>query len=268
MEAVAPSPATSTRPMRAITRSALSLALVVIASTAHAGPGINLRWNACLGDLGVLNKNFACNTNSGSDVLVCSFVPPVDILQASGQEITIDLVTEGASLPEWWAFKNVGTCRQAALAMNLAISPAAVNCTDWANGAGVGAIGAYKIGALTPNSARITAASAVAVEAIAFLSAGTEYFSANFTINHSKTVGTGSCAGCTAGACIVFRADKVTTPVAIHDVLITGATNGTDSFFATWQGGTVTSIGGVTLPCPYPVPTRHSSWGALRSLYR
>ena len=43
-------------------------ALLAVVSAAHAGSGVNLRWDRCLGDAGVFNKNFACNTNSGSEV--------------------------------------------------------------------------------------------------------------------------------------------------------------------------------------------------------
>ena len=254
--------------MRALTRSALLLALVLLATTAQAGQGVNLRWDRCLGDAGVFNKSFACNTNSGSEVLVCSFELGEDMADVSGQEIVITLVTGGATLPAWWAFKNAGTCRQFALSMNTAVSPAAVNCTDWAEGGGVGGIGAYNIGVRGPNSARLLAVSAVPPEALKSLTAGTEYFSMNFPITHIKTVGTGACDGCTVGACIVFNAVNITTPVLANNRTLNYATNGTDSFFATWQGGTISDYLGVHLPCPYPLPTKRSTWGALRALYR
>ena len=254
--------------MRNLARSALSLALVLLATAAHAGSGVNLRWDRCLGDAGVFNKNFACNTNSGSEVLVCSFQLGEDMFDVSGQELVVDLVTGGSTLPAWWAFKNAGTCRQFALSMNTANSAVAVNCTDWAEGAGVGGIGAYNIGIRGANSARLLAVSAVPPDALKSLTTGIEYFSMNFPITHIKTVGTGACDGCTVGACIVFTRVNITTPVLANNRILSSAANGTDSYFATWQGGTISDYYGVHLPCPYPVPTKRSTWGALRALYR
>lgn len=252
--------------MRTIARSALSLALVLLASAAHAGPGVNMRWSQCFGDGGTQNRDFACNTNAGSDQLVCSFELGSEVLQANGQELTIYVVAAAATLPAWWAFKNVGTCRQLSLGMNTVVSPIAVNCTDWSNGASVGGIGAYTIGGVFgPPSAVIKIAAAVPLEAVAHLLPGTEYFSCNITINHAKTVGTGACAGCTVPVCIVLIALKVTTPFGVGDVTLTASANASDSFFATWQGPTNPDP---FWSCPRPVPTRQSTWGAVKALYR
>src|SRR6185295_17367776 len=122
--------------------------------------------------------------------------------------------------------------------MNTILSAAAVACVDWSDGQSVGGIAAYttpsQIGA---NGARLLMASAVPVESLAHLFPGTEYFSCNVVINHAKTVGTGACAGCTTPVCIVFRQDKVTTPVARDDVSLGPGAAG--AYFVTWQGPTV-----------------------------
>jgi hypothetical protein len=255
--------------VRARIHSALSLALVLVATSAHAGSGINLRWNACLGDGGTQNRDFACDTNSGTDMLVCSFELSADIPEATGLEIAITLVAGAPVLPAWWSFKNVGSCRMNSLGFNTSISPLATSCVDWASGQATGGIAAYNIGigSFGPNSARIIAALAVPAS-FGDLIAGQEYFSANITINHAKTVGTGACSGCTVPMCIVFGSQKVTTPVAANDRILTGATNGVDSYYATWQGGYSIPIGGADKSCPYPVPTRRTSWGAVKTLYR
>ena len=239
--------------------------LALTAALATAAPGVNVRWNLCLGDGGVANKNFACNSNSGTNTAVGSFELGEDILQASGNEIVIDIATAGP-VPAWWQFKNVGTCRSTSLGLN-GINPAAVNCPDWASGQSAGGIGAYNIGIAGPNTARIVAALAVPASALADLFAGQEYFSYNMTINNAKTVGTGSCAGCSVAACIVFNSVNVTTQVPANDRKLSGPTNGTDSNFCTWQGGAGTdSNRGVG--CPAATPTRNSTWGKVKSLYR
>ena len=138
---------------------------------------------------------------------------------------------------------------------------------NWASGQSAGGIGAYNIGIAGPNTARVVAALAVPASALADLFAAQEYFSYNLTINNAKTVGTGACAGCTTPACIVFNSVKVTTQVAANDRTLSGPTNGTDSNFCTWQGGAGTdSNRGVG--CPAATPTRNSTWGKVKSLYR
>src|SRR5689334_18110253 len=181
--------------------------LALTAGVAAADPGCNIKWVNCFGDGGTTNRNFACNTNSGSNILVGSYVLAEDMIATSGNEVVIDIATAGP-LPAWWGFKNAGTCRQSALSMNFTIPGSAVACADWASAQSAGGIGAYNIGIAGPNTARIVAAIAVPASALADQFAGQEYFSYNVGINNTKTVGTGSCAGCTVPACIVFNSVK------------------------------------------------------------
>jgi len=258
---------------RATLVALVTLALASPAFAATTPPGVNIRWDNCFDDGGLMNKTFACNTNAGQEQLVVSLVLAEPMLDVSGQEIVVDIRSASATLPAWWAFKNAGTCRTASLTMNSTISASAVNCLDWANGAAAGGIGAYNIGARGANTARLVAALAVAADAAADLVPGTEYFSFNLNINNLKTVGTGSCAGCQNPVCIVFNSIAVVQPVPLVGVKLTGPSNGTDSNFATWQGGA-----GVTVPpgpwtgggigCPAATPTTNKTWGQVKTLYR
>ncbi|MCE9628255.1 MAG: hypothetical protein K8R56_10120 [Candidatus Eisenbacteria bacterium] len=242
--------------------------LAVTASIAAAAPGTNLRWTNCFGDAGAINRTFACTSNTGSNILVGSFELGADILTASGLEVVIDLASSGASLPAWWQFKNAGTCRTTSLSANFTIPGTAAVCQDWAAAQSSGGIGAYDIGgAAGANTARVKMAIAVPPSALVDLFAATEYFGYNLAINNAKTVGTGACAGCATPVCIVFNSVKVTTPIAANDRVISGATNGTDSNYATWQGGAgASSIRGTG--CPQATPTRNATWGSVKSLYR
>jgi hypothetical protein len=249
------------------------LLLALTATVAAAGPGVGLHWNACLGDGGAVNKNFACNSNNGTNNLVGTFELGAALPGVVGTEIVIDFASAGASLPAWWQFRNAGTCRQASLVMNATISPLAVNCLDWGQGAAAGGIGAYNVGTRGPNTARLVAALAVAASGAADLEPGTEYFSYNLLINNAKTVGTGSCAGCNTAVCIVFNSINVVPPAPAPGVKLTGPSNGTDADFATWQGGA-----GITVPpgpwgpggsgCGGATATTNKTWGAVKSLYR
>ncbi len=241
--------------------------LALTAGVAAAGQGVNIRWSACYGDGGVINRNFACNTNLGSNVLVGSFEVGNPVLRVSGNEIVVDIASASSALPAWWAFRNAGTCRQTSLSFNTTIAATAVNCFDWSNGQSAGGIGAYNIGARGPNTARIVAATAVPVSGLADLFPATEYFTYNLVINNAKTVGTGACAGCAVAVCIVFNSVNLTTPIAANNVFLTGPTNGFDSDFTTWQGGGGVIVQGVP-GCGAATPTRNSTWGGVKSLYR
>jgi hypothetical protein len=243
------------------------LLLALSATVAAAGPGVGIRWNACLSDGGLLNKNFACNVNTGTNLLVGTFeLNAAGLAQVSGNEVVIDLASATTPLPQWWAFKNTGTCRQTALAMNFSISALAVNCADWAQAQSAGGIGAYNIGARGPNTARIVAAIAVPPTALQNLLGGQEYFSFNVTISNVKSVGTGSCTGCQTPVCIVFNSINLTTPILQNNIKLSGPSNSTDADFCTWQGGAGVIVGN-TPGCGAATPTKNATWGAVKALY-
>ncbi len=245
---------------------ALCVPLILLASTAHAGAGVNIRWTDCFGDGGAINRNFACDTNTGQHVLVCSFELGQPILQAGGNEVVVDLASAGPSLPAWWLLKNAGTCRQSALSVNFTPAPVSA-CQDWTGTVDGGGIGAYNIGQFGANTARLKVAMAVPLNAYTDLVAGQEYFSHNIVIRNDKTVGAGACAGCATPVCIVLQSIRITTAVPQNDRQLMVPTNGTDSNYASWQGGAgvVTYLGS---GCPAATPTRQQTWGAVKALYR
>jgi hypothetical protein len=185
----------------------------------------------------------------------------------TGNEIVVDIATAGATLPAWWEFKNTGACRQAALAISFLAPATAVQCVEWTDGQAVGGIASYTTPYL-PNSARIRAAAAVPPLLIEYLFAGVEYFAFNLVITNQKTVGAGSCSGCSLGACIDLKQLNITTsdPRDAVQLFPGGPFPGYLDALATWQGGSgVISARG---DCPAATPTRDRNWGALKALYR
>lgn len=249
-----------------------SMLLALTASSVAAAPGVNLRWVECFGDTGVPNRSFACNVNTGSNLLVASFELGADLPQASGLEIVIDLATAATPLPDWWQIQNAGTCRVGSLSA-MGVPPAeALLCTDWSGGLSTAAVAAYRVGLLGPNTARILEVSAVPSNQLQDLTGGLEYFAISTRITNQKTVGTGSCSGCSSPACIVLRGIKVVTPPVAgqpsRDVSLSGATDpAATSDFVTWQGGAGVVVGGRT-GCPQVIPTRRQTWSAVKGLYR
>jgi len=254
------------------------LLLALTASLASAA-GVDLRWNSCILETGSSSlKTFACTSNGGSSKLVGSFILPSDVPGVSGIEAVVDVAVAGSTLPAWWQFKNAGACRAAGLGVDG--NPAGLlNCTDWSGAPSgpSGGLAAYQVGQNPPsgsgaNTARMIIGLAVAPDALQDLFAGTEYFAFNALITNVKTVGTGACAGCSAGACIVFNSIKVATPPPPpgspdQSVTISGPGNGTDGNFVTWQGGVGVSSARA-IGCPLATPTHQRTWSTVKTLYR
>jgi len=248
----------------------IALACLAQAPAVHAA-GVFLRWDQCYGDGGVSNKNFACDTNTGSETLVAGFQLGADMTQVNGNEAILDVAAAGASLPAWWQLGQAGTCRSGVTSMDFVISPGAVHCAEWAPSADVGGgFGLYQLHFLSPNSIRINAACAVVPGELQNVSAGQEYFAFNLVIAHRRSVGTGSCDGCSIPACIHFTRLKVNTPDPLTFALLSGPANGTGSDFVTWQGGVGATF--ITTPplgwCAAATPTVKRTWGAVKALYR
>ena len=267
----------------ALVLSLLSLALAFAppARAATTPPGVNIRWDHCYGDGGVKNKIFACDTNIGVERLALSFELSAPVSGVAG--IGFRVVRESASptLPVWWRF-GIGACRQGALSLVLTPPPGTATCVDWGAGFEIGGIGTDTVSTFEPNQAGLHAVTAVPPTNLATLSPGTEYFAGVLQISHTKTIGTGSCAGCAVPVCLVFASLQVSTLDNPAAVWLTGGANGPDSQIATWQNGKVDNLQNVCTPpgsperlcytsmdCVLgPTPARASTWGQVKSLYR
>jgi hypothetical protein len=230
------------------------LLAALAAAPAHAG-GINLSWDDC-GTFGQPNRNFACDSNTGTNTLVASYEPLVTIPDCVGSEVVMDVQT-AAAIPPWWQMFNAGTCRQSALTTDISFA-GMTNCTDFWLGktSAGGGVGAYTIGfGSVPNRARVFVAWAVPNTDAAPVSPGTQYYAARVNISNAKTVGAGSCGSCGVPACISLvqiTLDRVSSNEPISAIR--------DRAFVTWQGG---NAGGCFI-----VPVVRQTWGGIKTLYR
>lgn len=263
-------------PVLRIARASIALAglcLMLAPTGAHAAQGLNLRWTHCLGDGGVQNMAFACNTNVGTRFLHGSFELASAMSDVIGTEIILQLAADSPTLPAWWDFHNLGSCRQPAFSAMSTPDPTDVFCVDWTGGAAIGAIGAYctvSHPCITPppgaNVAVIKAINAVQPDFAADLEAETEYYDFTLRMTLQRTVGAGSCAGCTVPVCIVLNSiNVVALDNAEQRFISTPTTPGSNH--VTWQGGGSPDVGGI-IGCPAATPTRRSTWGAVKTLYR
>ena len=85
-----------------------------------------------------------------------------------------------------------------------------------------------------------------------FIDGTVEYEYFKVVISHAKTVGAGSCGGCSDGATLYLASVKLDQHTGVGDYTYTQPLG---RAYVTWQGGS-------------PVPTRKSTWGAVKSLYR
>ena len=234
-------------------------ALIAISATTAFAAGINLSYNDC-GTFGTENKTFACNTNSGNSIMVASFVAPAGIGQYLSCESNLEIQTDSATLPDWWQFKNAGTCRSASLSLSGDFTSGPFNCTDFFAGAAAGGIGAYNPGYTLPNRARIVLVLAVPSANAGPLNEGEQYYAYKLTFNNAKSIGTGSCAGCLTPACINTRFIKLVQPLGAPGGDVT-VSNPADRAYVRWQSASAATCVGAT-------PTRNSTWGSVKALYR
>jgi len=234
------------------------LLLVVGASMASAA-GINLSWNDC-GLAGTQNATFACNANTGLNTAVASYDPPTGINEFLGISSQVDVTTDAATLPDWW--QHGGTfCRgTTGLAISFDFTSGPFTCFDFFGGQAAGGF-AYDVGYGSPARGRLRIQCAVPFDSRAPINAGTEYYAFKMNLLRAKTTGTGSCAGCTNPACIVLNEIQLfQPPEAANDPKLT---NPIDRLFVTWQ----VPAGGPP-GCPQSTPTKSSTWGQVKSLYR
>lgn len=249
-------------------RFVFALALLTLLAPPARAAGVNLAWNDC-GTFGACNQSFACDTNGpGVFTLVGSFVPPPGLSALIGEEIVLDLISQSATLPDWWQLKNVGSCRMTALSASADFTGGPVACADYWAGQAQGGVAAYRVGtaigpSYPPNMVRVVMAFAIPAITDGSLDEYSEYYSFRLNIAKAKTVGTGACAGCDVPLGFYFTRLKLVQPVGVGDYYIDQPVS---SAFAAWQNGWFYSYD-VGYSCP-PVPARNKTWGALKSLYR
>lgn len=273
-----------TRPIRLLAVVAFLLAPCL----AHAQVTTQLRlsWDHCAAEGYVADRSFACDTNTGEDVLVLSAVLGDEVPHANLAQFGayVDFRATSASLPSWWQAAS-GMCRPNAIIVrgdNLSASPL---CTPWYLGDGIVrptlSVATLEFGHDGPNSSRVNMAVGVPAGSEVTLPGGPqEYLLALVRILHSKSVGTGSCDGCLVPVCIGFGELQWSyPPPAGSPFTILGTTAST----VTWQGAYVSGYAPVpghregpgyvfyhgNLGCSTgPVPAHGRTWGLIKTLYR
>ena len=223
--------------------------------------GFNFSWDACTSESGTQNKTFACDTNTGNDVLYGSFVLDADQTNFIGVEATVDFHAQSTNLPDWWQFVNASACRQGGLSAGFDFTgDPGISCHDPWSASASGGVGGYHTYWTTPQvpSGNTSDAQALLVGAVphdnaAHLTAGTEYYAFKLALSSVKTVGTGACAGCSTPVCVTLSQIKVVGADNSAQLLTDPITAGT----ATWQSAS---------QCPGSFASKNLTWGQIRSV--
>lgn len=270
---------------RPLLRWMLLLIASACATRAAAETGTNVRWDRCFGDGGVQFRDFACDTNAGAEVLVGTFELPADIPAVNGMECYLSIGSASATLPEWWKYQSLGSCRQNALSFIPALPAGSAACEAWVDPGLVSYnVAYYEAVGLGAHLARLAMFHATASQNVRDLVAGQEYHAFSLRISHSKTVGAGACGGC-AEPVVIYLAAVVVTSDGAGSTQVWLGPDDTGNQWASWQqgypinqfrycamtgGGHFCSKPSVyfdVVPNP-PTSARGTSWGQLKSLYR
>jgi hypothetical protein len=234
--------------------------LVAASATLAAAQGMNLAINDCSIGGAVAAPANTCTSNSGVAMsMIGSAVAPAGMNQVVGIEAYIDGQTNQASLSPWWTLDG---CRNGALTFNFDFTISPTNCADFWAGAASGGGGISPIHT-APNRFQIKLIAATPTENP--IAPDLEYYLFRASISKAKTVGTGSCAGCTDAACLVMNRLVIAQPAGVGDVTITTPIV---SNYVTYGGGAVGGGPNGGTGCPGATPSQNRTWGQVKSLYR
>jgi hypothetical protein len=249
-----------------------------LAPAAHADHQLYLRWDNCYGDGGTFNKTFACDTNSGTDVLVGSFRLDATFDSVSSADFTLDIAALGGTLPPWWS-SGSGTCRQGSLTSSFLRPATSTICLESWDNLGGGGVGSFGYQTSPSGSVRINGVVAVPPGNWFTATAGQEFFVFQVRFSHIKTVGPSACAGCNTPVCIALNLMRLGRPAPNFPqvVQLVGFSAPGHISNVTWQPGAVPVPSGSCTPsnhcvsslsCEAITPSRASTWGSIKSLYR
>ena len=262
-------------------RLPLLACLLIAAPSSAFAADLRLAWNNCDGAGGLHEINFDCNTNASAQAhtLVASFTAPAGITAYIANQATILVQSQSPVLPDWWQLKGTGQCRTGAATADANFAAGPFGCTDvWAGASVSGSLASYNVGYQGPNQGRMNLVFAVPSANAVPLVEGQEYYAFKVTILNTKTVGTGSCAGCSTPVALLLSSVIVIQPTGTPggnvDIGIRPGVELTTQSVAGWQCPTQFHVSCGSFGCDYvygtdcSTPARPSTWGMIKAAYR
>lgn len=225
-----------------------------------SSPGISLGWQDCrTGDgLGALNQNFACAISINDLPMFPALVLAAPIDSVLSAEIVIDVEVATDSLPSWWHMEP-GGCHSVPTGWTASLATTST-CADPWGGAGSASVQGWLVG--TPGGSARHARLLVAVgglpSALVTLQAGVAYSLSRIAVRSDNSL---TCEGCSVPACLVFNSVLVRRlPGSTPESVVFSTPEVAGRNMVVWQAGTGADC--------QAVPTRRSTWGAVKALYR
>ena len=245
-------------------RLLMPLIALVLAAPAWAGP--HLRWDAPFGHPDAqTNKNFACDTNAGEDVLVVSFWAPDSVADVRAYIVALDGSTATLQVPDWWRIGGTSQCR---FGSSLAFDP--TPDPGWPVTALPGASMSpgydfnYDPGGPNRFRLRFYVEADTLQPLLGIGPRSGEQFVCKVLLRRQRTVPVGAtpaCAGCSVPVCFSHARISVDGRGFGPRTIWEGFASIDQQHWVTWQGGG-------PHPCPAAVPTHPSSWGRIKASYR
>jgi len=222
---------------------ALALRSSHAAASQSTSPLIHLDWDGCTSSA-ASNRDFACDTNDGHELLVASYTAEAVANEPPSQfTFRVTFSSGQPEPPSWWQTYPAG-CRAGAMTLDESFLTGGT-CLHFPSHF------FYSAQVVSAGGIRLTGGILLTQPTIPEpLIAGQTYFLFNMNIAHTKSLGADSCAGCAQPLSIFFEEFKIYTTT-------TGLEYTYDGFAtpkATWQWS--------------QVPTRNATWGQIKSLYR
>lgn len=226
--------------------------LALTASSALAAGQIHLAVADC-GANGTTSVSNTCTSNTGAVTLVGSMVSPQATSQCIGLESIVDAAQGGVLSP--WFQVQPGGCRDGKVSTNFDFTAGPFNCNDLFAGAASGGMGIFypdPSGALIPaNSIRFDTFCAVSSLTPLTLDTSTENYIFKLTISKTGTVG--GCTGCNTPTSFYLNNVEITQSPGLPLIEATGDGSGQGCGY---NGGNIST------------PTKNTSWGSIKALYR
>jgi hypothetical protein len=251
-------------PARIISILLVACLLAAGPSVVRAAEGLYLTWNDCAPGTGATrDRGSDCASETGQQDLYCAFGVSAAADSVLGLELVLDVQSAALTLPSWWRF-DIGGCRAGNLHVGF-VFPSPSPCGDFLNGNAAGGLQGYYLneprGGTGQARIKVAASLLESVGGYASLAPDSMYYAARLTITNIRTIGTGSCAGCTQPVCLVLNSITVLRqPGAVGGDLLLSEPGPGQANWATWQSG-------LGADCA-AVPVRAVTWGRIKSLYR
>ena len=241
----------------------LSAALMLCATVAMAQ--VNLYVTDCGAGSTTNNVANTCATNTGTAFAAFGsiVIPPVTRQGFVGSISVVDVQSSLAALPTWWDGRQTvdGGCRGAGFTLASDAGMGGTCPTLWDDVAAAGNNITCQPAVGGPNRVRFLLGIVLDAGSAYDLTGdgATELSVFKFSVLKSKSVGTGACTGCSAGACIVLNEVNLQTLSDTPDTFL--------RLTAPLQNNYITYNAGAP-PCAGSTPTQNRTWGSVKALYR